>query len=72
MHSTVPADLLIKVKTRSDAWRATRKYPRQPIPAEFCQAALKMIPRHSSPTEQGRMAFVARSEPRRDTLFTRR
>jgi hypothetical protein len=41
MDSTVPADLL-KLKTRLEAWRATRKYARQPIPVEFRQAAAEM------------------------------
>jgi len=38
MYSTVPVDLL-KLKDRLEAWRATRKYTRQPIPDEFRQAA---------------------------------
>jgi len=41
MDSTVPADLL-KLKDRLEAWRATRKYARQPIPDEFRQAAADM------------------------------
>jgi hypothetical protein len=45
MDSTVPADLL-KLKTRLEAWRATRKYARQPIPDEFRQAAAEMTERH--------------------------
>jgi hypothetical protein len=31
MDSTLPADLL-KLKARLEAWRATRRYARQPIP----------------------------------------
>ena len=46
MDSTIPADLL-KLKTRLEAWRATRKYARQPIPDEFRQAAVEMTERHS-------------------------
>jgi hypothetical protein len=38
MDSTVPADLL-KLKTRLEAWRATRRYARQPILDEFRQVA---------------------------------
>jgi hypothetical protein len=41
MDSTVPADLL-KLKARLEAWRATRKYARQPIPDEFRQAAAEI------------------------------
>jgi hypothetical protein len=46
MDSTVPADLL-KLKARLEAWRATRKYARQPIPDEFRQAAAEMAGRYS-------------------------
>jgi hypothetical protein len=46
MDSTVPADLL-KLKDRLEAWRATRKYTRQPIPDEFRQAAAEMASRYS-------------------------
>ncbi len=45
MDSTLPADLL-KLKTRLEAWRATRRYARQPIPDEFRQAAAEMTERH--------------------------
>jgi len=45
MDSTVPADLL-KLKARLEAWRATRKYARQPIPDEFRQAAAEMTGRY--------------------------
>jgi len=45
MDSTVPADFL-KLKARLEAWRATRKYARQPIPDEFLQAAAEMTERH--------------------------
>jgi hypothetical protein len=45
MDSTIPADLL-KLKARLEAWRATRKYARQPIPDEFRQAAAEMTERH--------------------------
>jgi hypothetical protein len=41
MDSTVPTDLL-KLKTRLEAWRATRGYARRPIPAEFRHAAAEM------------------------------
>jgi hypothetical protein len=44
--STVPADLL-KLKTQLEAWRATRRYARQPIPDEFRQAAADMAGRYS-------------------------
>jgi hypothetical protein len=47
MDSTVPADLL-KLKARLEAWRATRKYARQPIPDEFRQAAADMAGRYST------------------------
>ena len=47
MDSTVPADLL-KLKARLEAWRAIRKYARQPIPDEFRQAAAEMTERHPS------------------------
>jgi len=46
MDSTVPADLL-KLKDRLEAWRAARKYSRQPIPSEFRQAAAEMAGRYS-------------------------
>jgi hypothetical protein len=46
MDSTVPADLL-KLKDLLEAWRATRKYARQPIPEEFRQAAAEMTARYS-------------------------
>ena len=46
MDSTVPADLL-KLKGRLEAWRAARKYARQPIPDEFRQAAAEMAGRYS-------------------------
>ena len=46
MDSTVPADLL-KLKASLEAWRATRKYARQPIPDEFRQAAADMAGRYS-------------------------
>jgi hypothetical protein len=46
MDSTVPADLL-KLKTQLEAWRATRRYARQPIPDEFRQAAADMAWRYS-------------------------
>jgi len=46
MDSTVPADLL-KLKTRLEAWRTTRRYARQPIPAEFRHAAADMAGRYS-------------------------
>jgi hypothetical protein len=45
MDSTVPADLL-KLKTRLEAWRSTRRYARQPIPDEFRLAAAEMTERH--------------------------
>jgi hypothetical protein len=48
MDSTIPADLL-KLKARLEAWRATRKYARQPIPDEFRQAAAEMTERHPLP-----------------------
>src|SRR5215831_1182936 len=47
MDSTVPADLL-KLRDRLEAWRATRKYTRQPIPDEFRQAAAEMARRYST------------------------
>jgi hypothetical protein len=46
MDSTVPADLL-KLKTQQEAWRATRRYARQPIHDEFRQAAAEMAGRYS-------------------------
>ena len=46
MDSTVPADLL-KLKSRLEDWRATRRYARQPIPKEFRQAAAEMARRYS-------------------------
>ena len=46
MDSTIPDDLL-KLKTRLEAWRATRKYARQPIPDQFRQAAADMAGRYS-------------------------
>jgi hypothetical protein len=46
MDSTIPADLL-KLKTRLEAWRATRRYARQPIPDEFRQAAAEMADPYS-------------------------
>jgi len=46
MDLSVPADLL-KLKDRLEAWRATRKYARQPIPEEFRQAAAEMTGRYS-------------------------
>jgi hypothetical protein len=46
MDSTVPANLL-KLKTRLEAWRATRRYARQPIPGEFRHAAAEMAGRYS-------------------------
>jgi hypothetical protein len=42
MDSTVPADLL-KHKDRLEAWRANRKYTRQPIPDEFRLASTRQI-----------------------------
>ncbi len=42
MDSTVPADLL-KLKASLEAWRATRKYSRQPIPDAFRHAAAKWL-----------------------------
>ena len=45
MDSTVPADL-VKLKDRLEAWRATRKYTRQPISDEFRQAAAEMARRY--------------------------
>jgi hypothetical protein len=47
MDLSVPADLL-KLKDRLEAWRATRKYARQPIPDEFRQAAADMAGRYST------------------------
>jgi hypothetical protein len=52
MDSTVPADLL-KLKTRLEAWRATRRYARQPIPNEFRQAAAEMAGRYSPSLVRG-------------------
>lgn len=46
MDSTVPADLL-KFKNRLEAWRAIRRYARQPIPAEFRHSAAEMAGRYS-------------------------
>ena len=46
MDSTVPAGLL-KLKDRLEAWRATRKYARQPISEEIRQAAAEMTARYS-------------------------
>jgi hypothetical protein len=46
MDSTVPA-VLLKLKYRLEAWRATRKYKRQPIPDEFRQAAAEMAKSYS-------------------------
>jgi len=46
VDSTVPADLL-KLKARLEAWRATRRYARQPIPVEFRQTAAEMARRYS-------------------------
>jgi hypothetical protein len=45
MDSTVPEDLH-KLKDRLEAWRANRKYARQPIPDEFRKAAAEMTERH--------------------------
>jgi len=45
MDSTVPADLL-ELKARFDAWRESRKYEREPIPAELRQAAAEMSRRY--------------------------
>lgn len=45
MDSTVPADLL-KLKARLAAWRAKRKYTRQPIPAALRQAVVAMAERY--------------------------
>jgi hypothetical protein len=53
MDSTVPADLL-KLKDRLEAWRANRKYARQPIPDEFRKAAAEMTERHAKFCEPGR------------------
>ena len=39
LETTIPAELL-DLKTRLDHWRANRKYPRQPLPAELRQAAI--------------------------------
>jgi hypothetical protein len=47
MDSTVPADLL-KLRDHLEAWRATHKYTRQPIPDEFRQAAAEMARRYST------------------------
>jgi hypothetical protein len=46
IDSTVSADLL-KLKDRLEAWRATRKYVRQPISDEFRQGAAEMTKRYS-------------------------
>src|SRR5262245_33750384 len=46
MDSTVPADLL-KLRTRLEAWRASRRYARQPISDKFRQAAAEMAGRYS-------------------------
>lgn len=41
MDSSVPTDLL-KLKTRLEVWRTTRRYARQPIPDEFRHAAAEI------------------------------
>ena len=45
MDTTIPAELL-ELKARFDEWRATRKYIREPIPAELRQAAVEMSQRY--------------------------
>jgi len=63
MDSTIPVDLL-KLKDRLEAWLATRKYMRQPIPDEFRQAAAEMAKRYS-PSLVRRTRFAAESRNNR-------
>lgn len=42
---SLPAELL-DLQTRFDNWRATRKYLREPLPAELREAALEMSRRY--------------------------
>ena len=45
MQTTIPADLR-DLKARLDQWRATRKYIRQPLPADLRQAVVKISRQH--------------------------
>jgi hypothetical protein len=67
MDSTVPADLL-KLKARLEAWRATRKYARHPIPDEFRQAAAEMAGRYS-PSLDAHFFLERTPAHRRNTSF---
>ena len=43
--TTIPADL-IELKARFDAWRASRKYVREPIPDDLWSAAADLSRRY--------------------------
>lgn len=45
METTIPADLL-ELKTRLDDWRAKKRHPREPLPADLRQAAVKLSRRY--------------------------
>jgi hypothetical protein len=45
MNSTIPADLL-ELKARFEAWRANRKYVREPIPDELWNGAADLSRRY--------------------------
>jgi hypothetical protein len=45
METTIPADLL-ELKKHLDDWRAKKRYPREPLPAELRQAVEKLSRRY--------------------------
>ena len=54
--TTIPADL-IELKARFDAWRASRKYVREPIPADLWSAAADLSRRYP-PSLVGRVLKI--------------
>lgn len=44
METTIPAELL-ELKTRFDQWRKTRRYSREPLPADLREAAMEICHR---------------------------
>jgi hypothetical protein len=55
-NTTIPADL-IELKARFDAWRASRKYVREPIPDDLWSAAADLSRRYP-PSLAGRVLKI--------------
>jgi len=64
--TTIPADL-IELKARFDAWRASRKYVREPIPDDLWSAAADLSRRYP-PSLVGRVLKIDSSRLKKRVL----